>query len=447
MASTLAAAPACRQSAARLPGRSKNLVIVRAGDSSLHEGWLCGPEARDWDIVVSYFGDDPERYRSDDVVRGVVRGVVRIDAKGAKWPALHELVRDLGSELEAYDFIWFPDDDLATDKETVNRMFALCARFQLQLAQPALSLDSYLSHAITLRNTSFLVRFTNFVEIMAPVFRRDFLVRCAESFGENRSGWGLDVLWPTWVAEQRAIGIIDACVIKHTRPVGGPNYQAMKAGGISAKEELLEVLKKYNLSLSPQIAVTGGIDCNGRELLLANGHGIEVAELLLRGYLPRLEAHPDIIVQVLRPVLRQMVLPQETDSPVSSQREFARTTAIGRVASQFMNEGNYAAASILLASALAEGEAGPLWNDWATVEYRRGNAIRAERGFRRALQLDCSLRQAAVNLTALLLSQARTDEALSVITPHIPALDAGEKRAIHDLLVHASQQQSSERNG
>ena len=56
--------------------RRKNLVIVRAGDSSLHEEWLQGEGERNWDLIVNYFGDDPQRYRKDDVQR--------IDSKGPK---------------------------------------------------------------------------------------------------------------------------------------------------------------------------------------------------------------------------------------------------------------------------------------------------------------------------------------------------------------------------
>jgi len=36
--------------------KRRNLVIVRAGNSSLHPEWLKGDGARNWDIVVNYFG-------------------------------------------------------------------------------------------------------------------------------------------------------------------------------------------------------------------------------------------------------------------------------------------------------------------------------------------------------------------------------------------------------
>jgi len=83
---------------------SRNLVIVRAGDQSLHPGWTTTPGARDWDLVVSYFGDFPHRYRSS--------AERRVDDKGLKWRGLHALLTREAFWRD-YDYIWLPDDDLA----------------------------------------------------------------------------------------------------------------------------------------------------------------------------------------------------------------------------------------------------------------------------------------------------------------------------------------------
>ena len=52
--------------------RHKNLVITRAGDDSLHEGWL--NSKRHWDIIVSCFGEQPQKWRRDDVIHIVYQG-------------------------------------------------------------------------------------------------------------------------------------------------------------------------------------------------------------------------------------------------------------------------------------------------------------------------------------------------------------------------------------
>lgn len=82
----------------------RNLVIVRAGDSSLHPTWLPPSGQRSWDLVVNYFGDDPHRHRAPDLQR--------IDGKGPKWRGLHRLFTAHPQLLERYEYIWLPDDDL-----------------------------------------------------------------------------------------------------------------------------------------------------------------------------------------------------------------------------------------------------------------------------------------------------------------------------------------------
>ncbi|MFI9504693.1 DUF707 domain-containing protein [Nocardia sp. NPDC052566] len=229
-----------RPSAFRARRRRRNLVVLRAGDASLHEQWLAGPMPRTWDLVVSYFGDDPHRFRADDVLR--------LDRKGPKWPALHHVLTvDLADSIDDYDYIWLPDDDLATDTATVNELFEYAARYRLPLAQPALTEDSYYTHEITLVDRRFELRYTNFVEIMAPCFRQDFLRRCLPTFDATQTGWGLDFHWPRFVGDTSSIAIVDAVTVRHTRPVGGPNLTAARAAGVNPWTEYHDYLARHGI--------------------------------------------------------------------------------------------------------------------------------------------------------------------------------------------------------
>jgi hypothetical protein len=83
------------------------------------------------------------------------------------------------------------------------------------------------------------MRFTNFVEIMCPCFSRHALELCRPYFRENRSGWGLDFLFPKLLGfPNRSIGIVDAATIIHTRPVGGPLHKLVRESGSSPSEDL-----------------------------------------------------------------------------------------------------------------------------------------------------------------------------------------------------------------
>ncbi|MEJ7660045.1 MAG: DUF707 domain-containing protein [Hymenobacter sp.] len=60
------------------------------------------------------------------------------------------------------------------------------------------------------------------VEVMAPLFSQDALRQCLVSFNENKSSWGLDSVWPKILGyPQNKLGVFDAVVMEHTRPVGG----------------------------------------------------------------------------------------------------------------------------------------------------------------------------------------------------------------------------------
>ncbi len=278
----------------------KNLVIVRAGDSSLHEEWLTGPGECNWDLIVNYFGDDPQRYRKDDVQR--------IDSKGPKWPTLHDLIKSHGEAIFSYERVWLPDDDLRATKDGINSLFDIFEKHALMLAQPALTPDSHLGHLITLRNRSFHLRFTNFVEIMAPCFSREFLKQMLPSFNANLTGWGLDFIWPTKISDWLRIAIIDAVTVCHTRPVGGPNYQHLAAGGKTPQQELHEVLAKYGLTAVDPPYVRGGIDNSGRRLSIYDTTARELVDNIVIGYLPEVGNHPQALMTLVRPNLNALCI-------------------------------------------------------------------------------------------------------------------------------------------
>ena len=220
--------------------RNRFLVIVRAGDQSLHPAWTSDLSTRDWDLVVSYFGDDPHRYREP--------GERRIDDKGQKYHGLSALLTRETFWRE-YDYLWLPDDDLAADQATISKVFAITAARELSLTQPALSWASYFSHPVTLLHPSFRLRWTGFVEVMAPCFRRSALEICLPTFVETVSGWGLNWAWPVLLPDNvENMAVIDETVITHTRPIGGPSYDRLKELGITAHDEGRRIRLKYGVS-------------------------------------------------------------------------------------------------------------------------------------------------------------------------------------------------------
>jgi len=261
----------------------RNLVIVRAGDSSLHPTWLKGAADRSWDLLVSYFGDDPRRFRDQDVVR--------VDGKGPKWPALHRLLTERADLLRRYDYVWLPDDDIACRARDIERMFSAMGRHDLLLGQPSLSSRSHFSWCITLRNPMTRMRWTNFVETMVPCFHRDLLARCLPMLAPYISGWGLDWAWPKQAGlETRRVAVIDEVCVTHTRPVGGPNHRFLEERGLTAYDEMAHALRTYGIedrtTRIVEILSRGGLRLPAQSslarLLLRGGYGMMVAAAYAR---------------------------------------------------------------------------------------------------------------------------------------------------------------------
>lgn len=218
--------------------RPTNLVLVRAGAHSLHERWLePPPERRDYELVVSFYDEDAfARFTPAD-------GVSAVLVRGGKWDGLFHTLRDI--DLDAYEYFWLPDDDLSASAEDVNSLFRLCREHGLTVAQPALTRDSHYSHFIFSQCPGFRLRYTNYIEIMAPCLHRDILKRALPLFRDTMSGFGLDYVWCRW-PESGAFraAILDGIAIHHTRPVGRVLQSAMAAAGRATPEVEEERLKR-----------------------------------------------------------------------------------------------------------------------------------------------------------------------------------------------------------
>jgi hypothetical protein len=225
--------------------RRRVLVVLRAGDTSLHTEWLQGaaPESRSWDLHLSYFDDRvfPFPDRPSDVTLSF--------EKGTKATGTVACLNKLGKRVEAYDWVWLPDDDLKADLPTLNRFFDIVAERDLDLAQPALGAGSYVAHDITAQRPHMKLRFTTFVEIMAPCFSKRALELCRPYLDATVSSVGPNHLFPRLLGySKRKIAIIDETPVVHTRPVGGPNIALTRELGVDPDKEFYDFMRIHGLT-------------------------------------------------------------------------------------------------------------------------------------------------------------------------------------------------------
>ncbi len=193
---------------------NRNLVIAAVGDQSLHQSWMQG--GKSFDIWLIHYGSGAAP-TADRVIQ----------AKGSKFHLIQDVLSTI--DLEQYDYIWMPDDDVVLTGAEIDRLFDFMIGCDLWLAQP--SLMGWYGVAFNLHQQGVLMRYTNFVEIMCPCFSRYALKLCMPYFKENYTGWSYDALWNFLLDHPiDKLAIIDDIVAIHTRPVfGGDIYQQANA--------------------------------------------------------------------------------------------------------------------------------------------------------------------------------------------------------------------------
>lgn len=219
----------------------KNLVVVRAGDNSLHREWINANELN-FDLIITYYGDNqPKNWISD--------GYPIIKIKGSKWEGLYSYFKEY-DDWKNYDYIFIPDDDLLFSGKKLNKFFNIVNELKPDLSQPSLDELSYFTFPITLVNRANIYRVTNFVEVMCPCFSTNFLIKTLELFNESKSGWGMDYFWTILLEESRLKPpiIIDEVCIRHTRPVGSVGH----GGANNPKVEFDKFINKFKFKIYKQ---------------------------------------------------------------------------------------------------------------------------------------------------------------------------------------------------
>lgn len=219
----------------------KNLIIVRAGDHSLHPRWMGHPLRRKFDLFVSYYGDTPDKFKDECEYYHVM--------KGPRWPAHDDICTRHWDLLQSYERIAFVCDDLDAAPTTWAQLFRLTKHYELDVAQPAVLGHTELP--ITRPKDGVLLRYTNWVEIMSPVFSPRALELVRGTFRESVSGWGLDILWSGLLPyPEYKLAIVDAVRVTHTGPVrGGELRPVLDALGIEPPVEMARLFERHGLRI------------------------------------------------------------------------------------------------------------------------------------------------------------------------------------------------------
>jgi hypothetical protein len=262
--------------------KTKLLIVLRAGAGSLHRAWtrVCAGQA---DVAISLYDDLPVE-EADFVVTH--------RCAGGKYRGLEAFFRDNAWVLDAYTHFWLFEDDLYLPLESLLTVQEILERYQFVLCSPSLAPESFMAWPITVQNSAFTLRATDFVEIMAPIMSAGFLQRVLPQFGENHSGWGYEWLWRRALSDMGTFAaILDAAPVVHTRPSGsGTLYKTADGQRIRPLREAGALFEKYGIVHNAwPFRNYCGLRRDDRRLVC----GAEFLALAMEGYAALLRYRPD----------------------------------------------------------------------------------------------------------------------------------------------------------
>jgi hypothetical protein len=160
----------------------KSLVFTSAGDRSNVQRWLKGQ--RQFDLWVTYYGDRPGTL-------GDIADFYHM-RRGSKFQNLRFAYGACRELFVQYDAVMVMDDDVLLNATQINRLFAIREQYDLWVLQPAYSLRGKISWDITRVRPTCKIRYTNFVEMTCPLFRRDKLDAFMSVYDPVLVGYGMD---------------------------------------------------------------------------------------------------------------------------------------------------------------------------------------------------------------------------------------------------------------
>lgn len=130
-------------------------------------------------------GFEPEEYSYD----------YSANKKGYKWPLAHQYIRANKQWLmDNYEYIGIWDDDIQTDIESLNHAIVMAYNCGAKMFQLSLTEDSDEWFDILKHKPDYIFSWTNFIEIMCPVYHTSLIPMMVEFWDSYpfKMGWGFD---------------------------------------------------------------------------------------------------------------------------------------------------------------------------------------------------------------------------------------------------------------
>lgn len=187
-----------------MTGEERRLVFISAGDHHQIHQTLNVKDAA-FDVVVSFYGTSV--LARTELER---RGISVYSARGSKFQNLKSLFNSNPRIFDPYDAVLVLDDDLSLNANEVTGLFDFRQQHDFWIVQPAFQWGSSLGDQYSRCNPLVRYRYTNFVEVNAPLFRVDKLEQFMRIYDGSLVGWGID-MWYLNLFEEGALRKFAIC--------------------------------------------------------------------------------------------------------------------------------------------------------------------------------------------------------------------------------------------
>ena len=257
------------------------LVIGRVGGKSLHENWVAETSCtRTWDLQLNAYGDTASKIADVDLPTVI--------DQGTKWDSLARHFRANPELLDRYEYVMLPDDDLLMAASGINRIFEVAVTHDLTIAQPAMSMDSFVSYPVLMQCPGFQLRYTNHLECMSPCIKTSYMKVLLPIIEKYVCGWGADHIWALLMQDPPfKAAVIDEVTMTHTRAFyTGTLYDSFAKQGVNPFDEAKVVTALFE-NFPKRTVVYGGILEDGRtvgntQVQLRNGAHLVLSALRTR---------------------------------------------------------------------------------------------------------------------------------------------------------------------
>jgi hypothetical protein len=220
----------------------RNLLITTIGNDNHLGEWLNGE--RNFDVAIVNYDKHTEDYKRINICK------YYNTFSTFKYPGIVKVFAQ-EPDLLRYDYYWMPDEDVSLSTEEINKLFRKMDQFKIDLGQPSIEKSNVSFPSwdqFTHRGNTDII-YATFIEIMCPCFSHGALMKCLETFKKSKSGWGLDIVWPHLIGDNKNnIAIFNSIVAKHTRRTGGGMlYNALTKERILPSNERKRLMREYKI--------------------------------------------------------------------------------------------------------------------------------------------------------------------------------------------------------